>query len=84
MKACKHLDYDVSKYPRCVLKNLADQGYSEVRYWDRYEGGFVTQKELEVFPNTAIRVQFCKKEARINEILACYIPEEMGCYELGE
>jgi len=81
MKACKHLDYNVSKYPQCALKNLGEEGLPEVRYWDRYEGGFVKKSELERFPDTPIRVQFCKRKGRINEILACYIPNEMSCYE---
>ena len=76
---CKHLDYDPSHYPACKLETLKDPGLSHVRYWDRSE--FVSNDELERFPNTAIRVQFCNLRGRINDIFSCYSPAERLCHE---
>lgn len=81
MKPCKNLDYDESHYPRAKLKMLDDQGFPGVKYWDRFEGGFITPCEIEKWPNTAINVQFCKLRGRINSIFDCYNAEMMGCYE---
>uniref|UniRef100_A0A6M3X596 Uncharacterized protein n=1 Tax=viral metagenome TaxID=1070528 RepID=A0A6M3X596_9ZZZZ len=79
MKPCKHLDYNEKNYPKCKLKTDV-----LVKFWDRLEGGFVTQSELEQFPNTAIKVQFCKKRGRINGIFQCYNAGELSCYEPAE
>jgi hypothetical protein len=78
MRGCKYLDHDESHYPRCKLITLDD----DVKYWDRFEGGFVTQTDLDRFPQTATKVQFCGKgKGRINGIFQCYNPAEMSCYE---
>jgi hypothetical protein len=83
LKPCKHLDYDESQYSQCKLKSLDEEGFPGVKYWDRFEGGFVTEAELKRFPNTATKVQFCKLRGRINGIFDCYNPNEMSCYEEG-
>lgn len=81
LNPCKHLDYDITHYPKCKLRFLDDDESSGVRYWDRFEGGFITREELEKFPKTATKVQFCKLRGRINFIFDCYDPQEMSCYE---
>ena len=73
MKPCKHLDYDITKYPSCQLVELA--GFSiPIKYWERkdvpYEGA-------------AVKVQFCKKRGRIDGISACYTGD-LHCYEPEE
>jgi len=80
MKPCKHLDYDESSYPQCKLKTIDDFDIP-VKYWDRFEGGFISEEELRKFPDTAIKVQFCKLRGRIKGIFQCYNPGEMSCYE---
>lgn len=74
MRPCKHLDYDVERYPSCMLREI--DGFScQVKYWERtvvpYEGA-------------PVKVQFCKKRGRINEIFACYNEGEMSCHEPEE
>jgi len=83
MKPCKHLDYDEAHYPKCKLKRI-DDFEIPIFYWDRFEGGFITQKELNEYPNTAIKVQFCKLRGRINGIFQCYQEGKMYCYEPDE
>ena len=81
MKACKHLDYDEKKYPKCKLKIINDFEVP-VKYWDRFEGGFISKEELREYPNTPIKVQFCGLgRGRINGIFQCYNPGEMSCYK---
>ena len=79
MKACKHLDYDEAKYPKCQLCILEDFS-PPVKYWDRRLGGYITDAMLADYPEMPVRVQFCKRRGRINEIFACY-QREMPCYE---
>jgi len=82
-KGCKHLDYE-SEYLGCKLKTLDEQGFPGVKYWDRLEGGFVSPKELKEYPDTPIKVQFCKLRGRINGIFQCINPGELPCYEEDE
>lgn len=79
LKPCRNLDYDESRYPRCKLISLG--GFPGVKYWDRFQGGFVTQAELDRDPDTPTQVQFCKLRGRINSMFSCYTPGEQTCYE---
>jgi hypothetical protein len=74
---CKHLNYDVASFPNCELKRDTNTG---VQWWDRSQ--LVGADELARFPETKVRVQFCRKRGRINSIVDCYEdPGPMGCYE---
>jgi len=72
MKPCKHLDYS-SNYIDCKLCEL-DGFPCKVRYWERLN---------LPYPDAPKKVQFCKKEGRINSIFACY-NGEYSCYEPEE
>jgi hypothetical protein len=74
------LDYD-PHFVGAKLIELDDQGFPDVKYWDRYLGGFITDEELKKFPDTKTRVQFCKKRGRIPGIFQCIKPGEMSCFE---
>ena len=76
MKPCKHLDYNEKNYPTCKLKTIDDFDIP-VNYWERQ----ISEMELKAFPNTPIKVQFCKLRGRINGIFQCYNPNEMTCWE---
>jgi hypothetical protein len=69
MSPCKHLDYSAN-YSQCKLCEL--DGFScKVKYWER----------LNIpYKGAPIKVQFCKKRGRINDIFSCYNGEHT-CYE---
>lgn len=81
MKPCKYLDYDEKNYSQCKLKFVDEENFPGVKYWDRFEGGFIQQWELDRWPNTAIKVQFCKLKGRIAGIFQCYNSGGMNCYK---
>jgi hypothetical protein len=79
MKPCKHLDYDIKSYPSCKLITIRKPAFNiEVKYWERN----VSEAELKEFPDTAIKVQFCKERGRIKGIFQCYNENELSCYEV--
>ena len=71
MKPCKYLDHEEGKYIDCEIVDLDDFS-CPVKYWKRgkawTDGG------------NPEKVQFCKQRGRINEIFACYNPNEMSCH----
>jgi hypothetical protein len=73
MKACKHLDHDVTKYGEaCELKE-APRFSVRVLFWRR--------KELP-YEGAPRDVQFCGQgRGRINGIFQCYNPGEMPCHQ---
>ena len=78
MKPCKHLDYDIKSYPTCTLVTIRKPSFDiEVKYWERK----ISKTELREFPNTAVKVQFCKKRGRIKGIFQCYNENELSCHE---
>ena len=81
MKPCKHLDYDIESYPSCKLITIRKPAFDiEVKYWERQ----ISQHELDLFPNTAIKVQFCKLKGRIKGIFQCYNENELSCHEVDD
>ena len=74
MKACEHLDYD-GEYVDCKIIELDDFDVP-VKYWERGS----TWTEGTGNEGNPVRVQFCKKRGRINDIFQCYNPGEMSCY----
>ena len=81
MKACKHLDYDETKYTNDI-KIVEVPGFScRVRYWER---GPVWTEGLGNEGNPK-KVQFCGQgRGRINGVFQCYNPGEMQCHETEE
>ena len=72
---CKHLDYDIEKYPQCKIVTIEPEGW---KYWKRplYD---------PTYPEQPTRVQFCGAgRGRINSIFACINPNEMSCFEAQE
>ena len=82
MKSCKHLDYNESNHPGCMLKTTKIFGVN-IKYFDRFEGGLISKEELSKCPYTPTKVQFCTKWGRINGIFQCYNENELSCYEGG-
>ena len=79
MKPCKHLDYDIKSYPTCKFITLDDFDIP-VKYWERN----ISKAELKEFPDTAVKVQFCKKQGRIKGIFQCYNENELSCHEVND
>jgi len=71
LRACKHLDYDETKYTSC---QLIDNPIIGVKFWRR-------KKEAENNTENPINIQFCKLHGRINLVIDCYEPGFMDCYE---
>ena len=68
---CKHLDYE-DHYVDCTLIIVEPEGW---KYWRRdnppYEGA-------------PVKVQFCTKRGRINDVFSCINPGERCCFEPEE
>ena len=80
MKPCKHLDHDIKSYPTCKLITIRKfrKFNIEVKYWERN----ISETELKEFPDTAVKVQFCKLKGRIKGIFQCYNENELSCHEV--
>lgn len=70
LSACKHLDYDESKYDQCELVTLPGRD-PPVRHWKRL---------ILPYEDAPVNVQFCKLRGRINDIFSCY--GERSCHDL--
>ena len=78
MKACKHLNYDETKYTNDIKIVEVPRFSCRVRYWERGP----TWTEGPGNEGNPKKVQFCGQgRGRINGVFQCYNPGEMPCYD---